>query len=240
MFSTAFHLLVHAADISRAFEATPLNGSGSQWAHVLLSCLIVGATLGEALKYFTRISSNLPSPRWAYSNWLIEHRMHRAGWCPKVVHTIVDSMGSKSLTYYLSSFKPHRQWDHSSCSSSVCLQNKIHFKTYRTLHVDVDLRWNRCTIEDIDSTVWQNLVSFVSRKETPDISLGSSKSASTSLRPMHTRELERQWRCTIIEPCLQICLYLACMVRVSLSAFSFISLQIIVVGRLLTLTQWTG
>lgn len=154
----------------------------------MLSGLIVGATLGEALKYFTRISSNLPSPRWAYSNWLIEHRMHRAGWCPKVVHTIVDSMGSKSLTYYLSSFKPHRQRDHSSCSSSVCLQNKIHFKTYRTLHVDVDLRWNRCTIEDIDSTVWQNLVSFVSRKETPVISVLEAPNRPVRVFVQCTRE----------------------------------------------------
>jgi hypothetical protein len=56
---------------------------------------------------------------WGFSN-LLRRRMMRMGWCPHEVRRISVTAGDLSSMYYISSFQPVKQLNHSGCSALKC------------------------------------------------------------------------------------------------------------------------
>jgi len=59
---------------------------------------------------------------WGFSN-LLCRRMMKMGWCPHEVRRISVTAGDLSSMYYISSFQPVKQLDHSTCNSQKCQLN---------------------------------------------------------------------------------------------------------------------
>ena len=56
---------------------------------------------------------------WGFSN-LLRRRMMKTGWCPHEIRRISVTAGDLSSMYYISSYQPVKQLDHSACNSQKC------------------------------------------------------------------------------------------------------------------------
>lgn len=56
---------------------------------------------------------------WGFSN-LLRQRMHKTGWCPREIQRINMTAGDLSSIYYISSFAPVKNVDHSLCTLDEC------------------------------------------------------------------------------------------------------------------------
>ncbi|KAH8899864.1 hypothetical protein GQ53DRAFT_203284 [Thozetella sp. PMI_491] len=79
-----------------------------------------GKAKGEAQHYGSWQDHVSDQRSWGLSN-LLCRRMVETGWCPKEVRRISVTAGDLSSMYYISSFKPSRELDHSGCDVDQCL-----------------------------------------------------------------------------------------------------------------------